>query len=303
MPSVVVLGAALLDLHARSRARIIPGTSNPGRVHTTAGGVGRNIAESIARLGTQVALVALIGPDEAGDRVLRDTSAAGVDVSLVMTGPEPTGSYLAVLDDDGELAVALSDLTGTERVSVAAFQASEPAIAQAAVVVVDANLPVTVVSWALRVAHLHGVRVVLDPVSVPKARPLAAVLAEGLPVYAVTPNADELPALTGGAADPVGWLLDHGVDHVWVRRGAQGSTLHSRAGALHVPAAPVTVADVTGAGDSMTAGFVHALVTGGTPAQATTYGQVVAELTVSHPATVRPDLTDALVRARLKETR
>ncbi len=303
MPSVVVLGAALLDVHARSRARIIPGTSNPGRVHTTPGGVGRNIAESIARLGTPVALIALIGPDEAGDRVLRDTSAAGVDVSLVMTGPEPTGSYLAVLDDDGELSVALSDLTGTERVSVERFHASEAAIAEAVVVVVDANLPAAVVSWTLQVAQRHGVRVVLDPVSVPKARPLAAVLAEGLPVYAVTPNADELPALTGEAPDPVAWLFGHGVDHVWVRHGAQGSILHSRSGALHVSVAPVTVADVTGAGDSMTAGFVHALVTGAPPGEATTYGQAVAELTVSHPATVRPDLTDALVRARLKETR
>ncbi len=111
---VLVIGAALLDVHARSRANVVHGTSNPARMMSTPGGVGRNIAENLARLGTRVSLVALVGPDDAGDRVLRETAEAGVDVSLVMTGPEPTGTYLAVLDRDGELVIALSDLTGTE---------------------------------------------------------------------------------------------------------------------------------------------------------------------------------------------
>ena len=36
---------------------------------------------------------------------LGETAEAGVDVSLVMTGPEPTGTYLAVLDREGELVM------------------------------------------------------------------------------------------------------------------------------------------------------------------------------------------------------
>jgi len=138
---VLVIGAALLDVHARSRANVVHGTSNPARMMSTPGGVGRNIAENLARLGTRVSLVALVGPDDAGDRVLRETAEAGVDVSLVMTGPEPTGTYLAVLDRDGELVIALSDLTGTEGLTPERLSAVASAIEEAPYVVVDGNPP------------------------------------------------------------------------------------------------------------------------------------------------------------------
>ena len=255
---VLVIGAALLDVHARSRANVVHGTSNPARMMSTPGGVGRNIAENLARLGTRVSLVALVGPDDAGDRVLRETAEAGVDVSLVMTGPEPTGTYLAVLDRDGELVIALSDLTGTEGLTPERLSAVASAIEEAPYVVVDGNLP--------------------------------------------TPNVDELGPLSGGDADPLRWLHDHGVQTVWTRLGARGSQLSSTGGRVEIVGHPVNAIDVTGAGDSMTAGLVSALLAGAELATAAAYGQAVAELTVASPHTVRPDLTDALVRARLAET-
>ena len=299
---VLVIGAALLDVHARSRANVVHGTSNPARMMSTPGGVGRNIAENLARLGTRVSLVALVGPDDAGDRVLRETAEAGVDVSLVMTGPEPTGTYLAVLDRDGELVIALSDLTGTEGLTPERLSAVASAIEEAPYVVVDGNLPQRVVAWILERAASGGARVVLDPVSVPKAALLAPVVAQGHPIAVVTPNVDELGPLSGGDADPLRWLHDHGVQTVWTRLGARGSQLSSTGGRVEIVGHPVNAIDVTGAGDSMTAGLVSALLAGAELATAAAYGQAVAELTVASPHTVRPDLTDALVRARLAET-
>ena len=59
------------------------------------------------------------------------------------------------------------------------------------------------------------------------------------------------------------------------------------------------VADVTGAGDSMTAGFVNALLDGADVVEAARHGQVLAALTCASPDTVRDDLTPALVAAHL----
>ena len=59
------------------------------------------------------------------------------------------------------------------------------------------------------------------------------------------------------------------------------------------------VLDVTGAGDAMLAGFCHALLAGATPVEAAAYGHAAAALTIASPHTVRPDLTDALVRSLL----
>ena len=301
---VVVVGGALMDVLAHSRRPLVPRTSNPGRVHTTPGGVGRNIAENLARLGTPVGLVAVVGPDAFGDRIVEEATALGIDTREMISTPEPTGTYLAVLDHDGEMAVALSDLAATESLTPDRLAAAEPAIAGADLLVVDGNIPAAAVGRLLDVAAAHGIPVVIDPVSVAKAERLAAALRPDRPVFAITPNADELAVLAGAvdhphsrpssAGSPAQWL--------WVRRGPRGSTLYAADGsALDLPAPSTHVLDVTGAGDAATAGFVHALLSGSEPESAAAYGQVCAALTVASPHTVRPDLTDALVRHHLQE--
>ncbi len=297
--SVVVVGAAVMDLKGRSRAPLVRATSNPATVVMTPGGVGRNIAENLARLGTPVCLVAAVGPDAAADRLLADTAAAGVDTSHVMTTPEPTGTYIAVLDPAGELDIALSDLAATQALTPARLEPSRAAIEAARMLVVDGNLPAPVVGWLLDVAAAAGVPVVVEPVSVAKAARLRESLRPGRPVAVLTPNADELAALGPTPGD----LTGRGVRSVWVRRGAHGSDWYAtgRPG-VRVAAHGSPVVDVTGAGDAMTAGWVHAHLGGARDTEAVAYGQAVAELTVSSSHTVRPDLTDALVRARLEET-
>ena len=66
---------------------------------------------------------------------------------------------------------------------------------------------------------------------------------------------------------------------------------------VHLVAEPATVVDVTGAGDAMLAAFCHALLAGDDPAGAAAYGHAAAALTIASPHTVRPDLTDRLVRS------
>ena len=127
---------------------------------------------------------------------------------------------------------------------------------------------------------------------------------------------DELAALVGhpvadtvdGVRAAADLLHARGVEHVWVRRGTRGSLL-STAGtgdassrAVLVGAPPVDVADVTGAGDSMTAGYVHALLDGADVVEAARYGQALAALTCASADTVRADLTAALVAAHLTPT-
>jgi pseudouridine kinase len=101
-------------------------------------------------------------------------------------------------------------------------------------------------------------------------------------------------------------LHDVGVQNVWVRRGTKGSLLSSlgergRVTVVTLAAPPVTPVDVTGAGDAMTAAFVHALMRGDGPVDAARFGQMAAALTVASPETVRPDLTPRLIDAELRK--
>jgi pseudouridine kinase len=312
--SVVVVGGANMDIKAHSAGPVQLRTSNPGNAITTPGGVGRNIAENLARLGSPTHLVAPVGRDGFGEQVLAMTRAAGVSVDHMLTADDATGTYLAVMDASGELVVAVSNMAVTDRLTVRQLTASRDLITHADLLVLDGNLPVAPTAWLLDFAAAVGVPVVMDPVSVAKAGHLAQTLSPQRPLLALTPNHDELCAIVGepvpntrpGITRAARHLHDLGVQHVWVRRGIRGSLLCSRGAdgrtattALAAP--PVRAADVTGAGDAMTAAFVHAMLRGDSPADAARFGQMAAALTVGSPETVRPDLTARLIDAELRK--
>ena len=304
-PWAVVIGGAAWDVKARSLGAALLHTSNPGTVTRTPGGVGRNIAEGIARLGGRVQLVAAVGADAPGRDLLAQASDAGVYVDHVVMGSSPTGTYLAALGADGELVIGVSDLAATDALDVAAIARSRDLIANADVLVIDANIPAEVAAWVLAVAAGAGVRVVLEPVSVAKATRMAPLLTAEAPVFAITPNVDELAALVGGpvadtqpeitAAARI--LHERGVANLWVSRGAKGSLLISADASVPIAAERTEVVDVTGAGDAMTAGFVHGLLTGEDPVTAARHGHLAAALTVASRHTVPPDLGVAFAAA------
>ena len=282
MGLVVVVGGANVDVKARTTAPLVAATSNPGTVMRTPGGVGRNVAENLARLGSRVALVSTVGSDPDGDWLLELTAAAGVDVSPVLRGGQ-TGRYVAVLGADGDLVAGVSDMAATDAITPEVLD--HDLLRSAALVVVDGNLPATTVDAVLAL----GVRVVIDPVSVAKAQRISPLLTDTRPVFAITPNEDELAAM-GSVSE----LHARGVEVVWVRRGRNGSMLSTPDGEVVLTAPHVSPVDVTGAGDAMLAAFCHRVLAGDTLADAAAYGHDAAALTVTSPHTVVPDLRDRM---------
>ncbi|MBT8207860.1 MAG: bifunctional hydroxymethylpyrimidine kinase/phosphomethylpyrimidine kinase [Acidimicrobiia bacterium] len=303
-PGAVVIGGANVDLKARSKARATAKTSNPGHGSMEPGGVARNIAENIARLGDRVHLISVVGRDPMGDTLLDHTAAAGVRVEHVARTDRATGTYTAVLDADGELIVAIADMDATAELGPEQLHNARDLIASAGVLVLDGNLRLDALEYVLDLSN--GVRTIFEPVSVPKAAGLKEAI--DARVHAVTPNRDELAALTDlptrtdkqviAAAQA---LHDRGIELVWIRLGERGSLLSTPERAIELPAMPTTVEDVTGAGDSMLGAFCHVLLEGGSPEEAARFGHAAAALTIASPHTVRPDLTQRLVLAALEQ--
>ncbi|PNY80660.1 carbohydrate kinase [Deinococcus koreensis] len=306
-PRIVVVGGANMDVKARTLGPALPGTSNPGVSVQSPGGVARNVAENLARLGVAATLISVVGRDPLGERLLRETEAAGVDVRPVLRAPGvTTGTYTAVLDDRGELLVAVAAMEAAEALTPATLHERRSVLRGAAWVVVDGNVPGNTLAHLLTLAAEAGARVVFEPVSVPKAGRLRAALAAGLSPYAVTPNVAELGALLGRKVpDEPGALRSAaaelqalGVELVWVRRGPHGSLLSIPGGAHDLPALSAAVRDVTGAGDAMLAAFLAALASGLPPLEAARWGHAAAALTVESEFAVSPDLTLAALRER-----
>ncbi|MCF6376707.1 carbohydrate kinase family protein [Nocardioides KLBMP 9356] len=296
---VVVVGGTNMDVVARTSAPLVAATSNPGHTRISPGGVGRNIAACLGLLGAPVRLVSAVGEDTFGDEALRVTAACGADVSAVRRVPgAATGTYTAVLDDAGELVAAVSDMAVVDELVLETVHLDD-----AALVVVDGNLAHEQAAQVVAAASDAGVRVAFEPVSVAKARRLADLVDD---LFLVTPNTDELAALTGRPVDDwrasVADLHARGVEHVWVRHGANGSFVCSRdADPVHLPARPATVVDVTGAGDAMLAAWVSAWLAGADPVEAAHAGHRAAAATIESPHTVRPDLAET-IRSTHEET-
>lgn len=308
-PQVVAVGGANMDLKVQTLAPAVPGTSNPGRAAQTPGGVARNVAENLARLGVRVALLSAVGSDALGDTLLRLAAEAGVDVSITLRVPDhATGTYTAVLDSGGELLIAVAAMEIMDALTPAALAERESVLRGAAYIVADGNLPPETLRHLLARTGDSAARVVFEPVSVPKAARLLFALDAGHAPWAVTPNLGELVALVGAEVldelpairEAALKLHGRGIEVVWVRRGVRGSVLSTLDGADELPALSANVQDVTGAGDAMLAAFLAAVLAGETLVDAAREAHAAAALTVESAQTVVPDLTREAVRQRLR---
>ncbi|MFL6061499.1 MAG: carbohydrate kinase family protein [Marmoricola sp.] len=298
---VVVVGGINLDTLARIEADTVRGSSNPGRTITAPGGVGRNIAENLARLGSPVRLVGAVGRDHAGDLLLGALGPLDIDTTRVRR-PENlrTGTYTAVLGASGDLDVGVADMAATE--SVVPADLGGRLLEDASWLVLDGNLRADTLAHGLRLAAAAGVPVALDPVGVAKAARLESIAG----VHTFTPNAAEVGAWSGTEDLQAAVAQAHavGVQVVWLRDGARGSTLHlADRPEERVVLPPAEVVDVTGAGDAMLAAYVHRLVGGASVSDAAWFGAAAAWLTVGSPSAVRSDLTERLVTTTLEGLR
>jgi pseudouridine kinase len=300
MAGVIVIGGANVDVKGRTGEAFVGGTSNIGEVEVTAGGVARNIAENLARLGVEAALMAHVGDDANGRMVVEACRAAGVETGLIETCDAPTGVYLAILDAHGEMVAAVNDMRAADAMTVAHLETKADQLAAAAMLVADCNMPVASLAWLCGFAADKGVRLVIEPISNAKARKLLA-FARKSPVFAVTPNLQQLGELTGIAETGAAIQRLHGLGfaNVVVHCGRDGALVSDgRAPLVAVPACQASdIADVTGAGDAAVAGLVCGLAEGRALAEAARMGQAAAALKLRS----RKSVSDAVSRARVLE--
>lgn len=298
MKRVIVIGGANVDIKGRARGAYVAGTSNPGEVTVSAGGVGRNIAENLAHLGISVSLVTALGTDANGQLLVNACAAAGVDLSMSFAGDAPTGSYLAILDEAGELVSAINDMRAIDALTSVHLEARADEFKKADMLVADCNLSLACLAWLCRFSAERSIRLVIEPVSVPKALKLLS-FARPVPVFAVTPNAQQLAALAGsGEENAIAKFHSFGFANVVAHMGSAGAWASDGAVTARVPAFPVpSIADVTGAGDAAVAGLVCGLLDGMKLADAARLGQCAAAIKLSSAQSVASGLSrDSLFR-------
>lgn len=281
---VVVVGGANYDYLVRGADLPGPGdTINGDELHEGPGGKGANQAIAAARLGARVALIARIGNDERGNRILTHLEAEGVDITGIFRSSQiPTGVALVQVTKAGEKQIMVAP-GANHALSVDDITEMLPMLQSTRMVVTQLEIPQATVDATVRQAHHAGVRVLLDPAP---ARTTPDDMVRLIDV--VKPNAGEAKALTGvtvtdqaSARVAAQKLLDKGIKTVAIQAGEQGNLLVWADGEQWLPRIDVDSVDATGAGDAFAAALAVALAEGRSLTEAGPFANAAAALTTT----------------------
>lgn len=296
--SVLVMGAAGLDIVGRPSQMPEFGASVPAEVRPSFGGVARNIAENLARLGQPVSLITVVGKDTFGPQLLEYTARAGVDTSACLQSSRlTTAAYLAVLTEQSRLHFALDDMRVLTELTSAYLRKQEHRFASAGLIFVDANLSPAALRTVFSLARKYRVPVCADATSSVLAVKLKPYLSQ---LFMITANPYEAAILSGAPAAPEGPEAAQKVARDLIALGAEIAVLPIAAFGVcyassetsgHIPAIRTAILDPTGAGDALTASVIFGLLNHISLDEATRLGVSAASLTLRHPGTVYPDLS------------
>lgn len=288
-PKICVIGASNLDLISYvPRLPKMGETLHGDRFQMGFGGKGANQAVMAAKLGGDVAMVTKLGDDIFGRDTLQNFERVGVDISHVhITDQAFSGVAPIAVDADGNNSIIIvtgaNDLLTEEEI-----EAARPAIAAAAIVVCQLEIPLPITLAALRIAREEGVTAIFNPAP---ARP-------GLPdeLYRLSdifcPNETETELLTGMPVSTLAeaeaaarTLLARGAGAVVLTLGERGALLVNEEGAIHVPTNKVTALDTTGAGDAFVGSLAYFLALGKPMTDAITRANRIAAVSVQGAGT------------------
>ena len=301
--SITVIGANNVDITATAFTSLIYGDSNPGEVRTGMGGVGRNIAENLARLGQEVRFLTVFGDDEFSRIAKEQANRVGIDVSdsLIAAG-KSSSVYVCINDPNGEMSLAVNDMEIMKSLTTEFLATKLDVINSSQAVVIDANLPQEAIDF---IVQYSVVPVFADAVSVKKAVRLHQSLPQ---LTALKANQIEVELLTGihvgsedDAVTATQALHQMGVEHVLLTLGKRGAFVSDGKATESARSLVTHPVNTTGCGDAFFAASVCAILEGLTCGEILRYGLAGAAVCAESPLSVSERMSMDALQAYLKQ--
>ncbi|XP_039664409.1 pseudouridine-metabolizing bifunctional protein C1861.05 isoform X1 [Perca fluviatilis] len=325
----VVIGGINVDFIAKGKTKTLHfGQTNPGSVCQSFGGVGRNIADSLSRLGISLLFISATGADSHSEAVLnycKHMNTSGV----ARLEEQSTATYCAVITESGELSLGLGDMDIHQQITEQYVSQFEKQLSSATLVCLDGNIPISTIDYVCSIAKKHNINVWYEPTDSEKAcKPFLSDawkslsysspnLAElctmnktlGIPTPEVLPSSlEEVLSVAVALSRP---LLEH-LHCLVVTLGASGVLVcgeydagsvnlqprkqkrRRRLCAVHYPALTVTAEEtmnVSGAGDSLAGALMAGILQRRDTDSCVRMGLLAARLSLASPHPIAPTLT------------
>ena len=298
---VFVIGGVNMDIAGTPEAELRTGDSNPGCVTMSPGGVGRNIAENLCRLGRRVSLVTVLGNDAYADAIREHSRNVGIDLSFSFADPlGRTSTYLCLNERNGDLHAAVSDMAICSQLTPEKLEPLLPEINRGELLIADANLPEATLGW---IAEHVRIPIAADPVSAAKALRLRPLLSR---LVFLKPNLQEAELLTGfapGTAGSCSRIADAlhalGVSRVFLSLGARGVWADDGKEGELIPCFSGPIVNTSGCGDAFVAAAADAFLHGLGTMECARRGLAAASICAEDPAAVSTQMSAEAVEMKL----
>lgn len=157
---IVVIGAAFMDVKGFPHDVYLPTGRNVGRVEFVHGGVARNVVEDIANVELRPTYLGIVDDTPLGSAIYEKLKNHKVNVDYVLTVPNGMGTWLAVFDNNGDVAGSISSRPNFMPMLDLMEEKGDEIFQDADSVVVQVDLAKEIIKKTLELAKKHGKKVI-----------------------------------------------------------------------------------------------------------------------------------------------
>ncbi|MDW7667367.1 MAG: PfkB family carbohydrate kinase [Bacillota bacterium] len=303
---VVVIGGVNIDIVGYPYSKLIPQDSNIGGVKLSLGGVGRNIAENLARLDINTKLISILGDDIYGKKILDEAKKIGIDTSpcrIIKDGS--TSTYLAILDENQDMSVAISSMDIYDKMTLDQIDENKELIKNSKICLLDTNIPEKILKYLLE--NFKETDFYLDTVSTAKAVKIKENLGE---IHTLKTNRLESTALTDieikDEDDLIkNWnhLKSKGLNQVFITLGEEGVFFADKYTRGIYKAENIHPENTTGAGDAFTAALAYCSINKMDIYESAKIATGASIIALAHKETINPEMSPEKITEKLKEVK
>lgn len=290
---ICVVGGSNIDIYGRPFEKLKLNDSNPGTTGVVLGGVGRNIAVNLGKLGINVELITALGGDNYSSMLIDDFKDNNVTLNQsAIFKDSSTPTYLYIMDETGEMQYAIADMALNDNITIEFINDKMDIINNARACIIETNIPQDTIKYLVDNVKIP---IYIDPVSEKKSEKIKDCL-DG--IYAIKANKIEAGYLASVDINndediklASKKLIDMGIKNVFISLGDKGLHYRNKNEYGFISPHNVEVVNTTGAGDSLLAGITFALNKGYSIKEAAEVAVAVSGETVASIDNVALDLS------------
>lgn len=304
---VCVIGAAAIDITAKSLKEFVPRDSNPSNISLSEGGVARNVAHNLSLLDQEVHFLTSFTDDVYSKALIESCKELGFDIShsKYISGRR-TPIYMCITDENGSLMAGAADMELADEIDLAYIKENIDYINSCDCVFFDTNINKDTIEYMLENIK---VPIFIDLVSVKRSHKLKEIIgAEHINVHTLKANDLEAASLVGREINDdmdliyaCDYLHEKGFKNVFITLGEKGVFCSDGNEKVKLPSRCINILSDTGAGDSFLAALIFAQDKGLTLKQSAICASEVAKITLESMSSINEELSPRLLEGLFNE--